>query len=150
MFSYRKVLAVLGLTITAASAVIVPRALISELPSALPIDVGANTEVVKVNEGHQAEFGGSPRPLSYSHAYEPKYEFSTRDGWETIPITDLSYKYGNATRTRSEPVGQKRQRSGVKRNVGTSILGGTISHALGETWNSLKGAGKAQGVTITW
>ncbi|KAF8605290.1 hypothetical protein BDV93DRAFT_521628 [Ceratobasidium sp. AG-I] len=153
MYNYKQALAVLGLAIATTSAVTVPRALFSELPSVLPIDIGANTEVVKVNDGHQTEFGdsmGDSSLLPRTHVYDPKYDFSARDGWETIPITDLSYKYGNTTRTRSEPATQKRQRSDVKRGVGANVLGGTISHALGETWNSLKGAGKAQGVTITW
>lgn len=153
MYNYRQALTVLGLAISTVSAVSVPRMLTSELPGVLPVPVGVNTEVVQVNEGHRSGLGGSTSGsslLSHSHAYSPKYEFSARDGWETIPITDLSYKYGNVTRARSEPASQKRQRAGVKRDVGADVLGGTISHTLGETWNSLKGAGKAQGVTITW
>lgn len=153
MHNYRRAFAVLGLTITVASAMSAPRMVTSELPDSLPIEVGANTEVAQITGGHiPANFGASAEDPSLhqrSHAYDSAYEFSFQDGWETIPVTDLSYKYDDMTNTRSETIARKRQRSDVKRTVGVG-LGGTVNHALGETWNSVQGVGKAQGVAITW
>jgi hypothetical protein len=147
MHSYRQALAIFGLSFITASSLSVPRLLTGELPSIAPVPLGANTELARITEGtiEAGESANYPR----SHTYDSRYEFSSQDGWEAVPVTDLSYKYDNVTSTHADPAPHKRQRSGVKRSVG-DILGGTVSHALGETWNSVKGTGKAQGVTITW
>lgn len=157
MYNY-KALAVLSLTCATASALTVPNLLSPELFGSYPMGAGASSKAVSIyerhgdsgvdtSEAHSSEY-------SRSHSYHPTYEFSPRDGWEAVPITDLSYKYGNVTSTPSNAGTQGRQRSRAKRNVkvdvNTNAIGGTISHAVGETWNSIKGLGKAQGVTITW
>ncbi|KAG8711932.1 hypothetical protein FRC11_001432 [Ceratobasidium sp. 423] len=148
MYNY-KTLAIIGLTCATASALTVPNVLPPELWTVRSADRGsAKTTNALENPGSNGVQVGNTK----SHSYNPSYNFHTRDGWEAVPVTNLSYKYGNATNGR--PDQQRRQRSGTKRGVkvdmDADIIGGTVGHAVGEAWNELKGLGKAQGVTITW
>jgi hypothetical protein len=156
MYSCTKLVA-LCLTCAAVSTLAVPNAITLQ-----PLSSGSTgghevSDATGVVEGRRNDIeiltSHSKNP-SKSHSYHSSYEFNARDGWESVPVTDLSYKYGNITNTRSVAGVQRRQQSGIKRgikvNVNTDAVGGTVSHAVGETWNSIKGLGKAQGVTITW
>ncbi|CAE6412030.1 unnamed protein product [Rhizoctonia solani] len=148
MYSY-KALSIIGLTCTATSALTVLNMLPPELWSIHSTDHSQ----AKIINGLESR--GSDLVQAHdtkSHSYNPSYEFRPVDGWESVPISNLSYKYGNATNIRSDR--KRRQQSGTKRgvkvDVNADIIGGTVGHAVGEVWNELKGLGKAQGVTITW
>ncbi|KEP55369.1 rare lipoprotein A-like double-psi beta-barrel protein [Rhizoctonia solani 123E] len=148
MYIY-KTLAIIGVTCATASALAVPNVLPPELwPTHLTDQGSVSTLNALEGRGSKDIQVGDTK----SHSYDNSYEFRSGDGWESTPVTDLSYKYGNATSPRSGQ--QRRQRSGTKRgvklDVSADIIGGTASHAVGEVWNELKGLGKAQGVTITW
>ncbi|KAF8760251.1 Secreted protein [Rhizoctonia solani] len=101
------------------------------------------------NHGSKVQTGDTK-----SHSYSSSYEFHSADGWQSVPVSNLSYKYGNDTNVRSRSDQKRRQRSetkrGVKVDVSADIFGGSVGHAVGEAWNELRGIGKAQGVTITW
>ena len=108
-----------------------------------------------------------------AHSYGDDYQFKSGDGWESIPITNEPYKYtreptanANATATRDEsdvlsgPTGvrvkSRHASSSVKKmkmrrgkNDKSAVISGIV-HIVDETWNSLKGIGKAQDVFITW
>ncbi|KAG8719845.1 hypothetical protein FRC08_001847 [Ceratobasidium sp. 394] len=147
MHSHRQ-FAIFSLSFMTVSAISLPRSVDAELPNVLPAPLKVNTGLAHIAQGDRpAETGGAPN-YPRSHAYGSSYSFSSRDGWETVPVTNLPYKYDNATGTQAKPP-PRRQRSGVKRAVG-DLLGATTSHALGATWNNVKGAGKSQDVTITW
>jgi len=86
---------------------------------------------------------------THAHSYRPAYSFQKRDGWETVPVSDLAYKYGrNNTKhdlsTVETPRGRLARRS--KKSGGGSI-GSAIQHAVDA---ALKGIGKIEQVTITW
>ncbi|TFK55784.1 hypothetical protein OE88DRAFT_659236 [Heliocybe sulcata] len=127
-----------------------------------------------------------PRSLAYTryttaHSLGENYIFDTREGWQTINVTDLQYKYarsespphGNGTLVDSsglEKRASKKKSSKTKSKAATkqkassakskfkslvtskaNLLGGaSVTHALDSVWNSLKGIGKAEPVTITW
>ncbi|KAG9127679.1 hypothetical protein FRC07_010904 [Ceratobasidium sp. 392] len=148
MYSYRQALAVFGLSFITISALSLPHSVEGELPDVLPVPLGVNTELAHITQGGATETGDPIVNYPRSHAYDSNYGFSSGDGWETVAVTNLPYKYDNVSSARTNP-SLRRQRSGVKRGVG-NILGGTVSHTLGATWNSVKGAGKSQDVTITW
>ncbi|KAH7343378.1 hypothetical protein B0J17DRAFT_738544 [Rhizoctonia solani] len=148
MYTY-KTLVIIGLTCTTVSALAVPNVLPPQLwPVHSTDQSSANTINALENRSYKEIQVGNTE----SHSYDRSYEFRSGDGWESVPVTDLSYKYGNATISRSDQ--QRRQRSGTKRGVKVDVdadsVGGTIGRAVGEAWNELKGLGKAQGVTITW
>ncbi|KAG9104729.1 hypothetical protein FRC06_011623 [Ceratobasidium sp. 370] len=148
MHSHRQALAIFSLSFMTVSALSLPRLVDGELPSVFPVPLGVNTGLVHVAQGDKpAETSGAPN-YPRSHAYDSDYGFSSQDGWEAVAVTNLPYKYDNVTNAQVKPP-PRRQRSGVKRAVG-DILGGTASHALGATWNSVRGTGKSQDVTITW
>ncbi|KAJ1309067.1 hypothetical protein OPQ81_004746 [Rhizoctonia solani] len=146
MYNY-KTLAIIGLACATTSALTVPNVLPSELWSVRSTDHDSDNTMNARESGDNSGM----RVGETSHSYDPSYEFRSSDGWESVPITNLSYKYGNVTHTHSD---QRRQRSGSKRgvkvDVNADVIGGTVSHAVGEAWNELKGLGKVQEVTITW
>ncbi|EPQ59302.1 hypothetical protein GLOTRDRAFT_34542 [Gloeophyllum trabeum ATCC 11539] len=72
-----------------------------------------------------------------AHSLGERYAFDVRDGWQSINVTDLQYKYTNSGNNLATPKG----------NI---LAGASVSHALDSVWNSLKGLGKAEDVTITW
>ncbi|KAG8746401.1 hypothetical protein FRC10_005112 [Ceratobasidium sp. 414] len=147
MYNHRHALAIFSLSFMTISALSLPHSVDGELPSILPVPLGLNNELVHIAQSDKPTETGEASNHPRSHAYDSNYGFSSRDGWETVAVTNLPYKYDNVTSTQTGPP-PRRQRSGVKRVVG-DILGGTVSHALGASWNSVRGAGKSQDVTIT-
>jgi hypothetical protein len=93
------------------------------------------------------------------HSLKSGFEFTAQDGWETVNITNLSYKYRREDHSFPENVGEgigisrrgsKSKNSGssdskVKSNVGSAIKGLAKDIVKG-----LKGIGKPEPVTITW
>jgi hypothetical protein len=149
MYSYKAPL-IIGLACTAASALTVPNVLPPELWFTHSTDHAPKTINTLESLGRASDLA-QVHDTKY-HSYNPSYGFRPVDGWESVPVSNLSYKYSNATNVRSDQ--KRRQRSGTKRgvkvDVNADIIDGTVGHAVGEAWNELKGIGKAQGVTITW
>lgn len=131
------------------------------LPCLIPLSFAST---VLHSPSHPQPTGNVSR-YAHAHSYSPAYTFHRRDGWETVPVSDLAYKYvqGNGTnhittahgthgrrerRSRaSQRKGQKNQKNqkGLK-NLGNSITG-TFNHVVNA---ALKGIGKIEQVTITW
>jgi len=84
------------------------------------------------------------RPHSLGHGYA----FDPRDGWQTVNVSNLSYKYS----PRSPNIRRARkiipQHTSHKGNnlVNKFDIKGTVKNAI----NSITGKGKAISVTITW
>ncbi|KAH8830765.1 hypothetical protein DL96DRAFT_1594237, partial [Flagelloscypha sp. PMI_526] len=74
---------------------------------------------------------------SRAHSLGDSYTFDPRDGWQTLNVTDLSYKY------ESRDIGPRSAKHQSKSKSGLSNL---ISDAI----KGLKGIGKPEKVTITW
>ncbi|QRV72847.1 hypothetical protein RhiJN_00861 [Ceratobasidium sp. AG-Ba] len=146
MHSCRRVLVAFGLASAVVYGLSVPLAEGQTPGNPIPLD--NDTKLVRLPQVAGSAEMSKPSAYSRSHFYGSSYGFSPRDGWGTVAVTDLPYKYDNATGTQTNPP-PRRQRAGAKRVVG-EVLGGTVSHALGATWNSVKGSGKSQDVTITW
>ena len=95
---------------------------------------------------------------SRAHSLGEGYEFHKRDGWESVSISDLGYKYTNTTGSALEKRGGKSAK-GKKGHAtkgkpphGSSDtgLGGALTHILGDVWNGLKAIGDPEPVIITW
>jgi hypothetical protein len=70
------------------------------------------------------------------HSLGDNYTFDPQDGWQTVNITNLQYKY---------------QRSLVNdKHKHHSSVGEVLSGALSNLWKGLKGFGLAEDVIITW
>lgn len=76
-----------------------------------------------------------------AHSLGRNYLFDPRDGWETVNVTNLAYKY------RRDAVDKKTFHSPSPHKSG---LGSTISDVLKGVFRGLKGLGKAEPVVITW
>lgn len=100
----------------------------------------------------------------YSHSLPDEYGFVPEDGWQTINVTDMQYKYPtgralDAFETRSpdhassrRSLNKLRQHSvhSARHTSSELSLGGAVSHLINDVWDALKGLGKSEGVTITW
>jgi hypothetical protein len=82
---------------------------------------------------------------SRSHSLGDSYEFDPRDGWETVNVTDLSYKYNTANNAARNV--QLAERSIATSPFAKDSAAGRIIHDI---WNGLKALGAPQSVTITW
>jgi hypothetical protein len=131
------------------------------LPFLLPLSV--TSKVLHAPSHHQPN--GNVSRYAHAHSYNPVYTFHRRDGWGTVPVSDLAYKYVQANETdrataahgphgrrerRSRTVQQKGQKGqknqkGLK-NISNGITG-TFNHVVNA---ALKGIGKIEQVTITW
>lgn len=58
-------------------------------------------------------------------------------------ISNLGYKY-------DKPSVEKRSTDVTAKASAKLSLGGTLAHLANATWNSLKGIGTSEAVTITW
>ncbi|KDQ64872.1 hypothetical protein JAAARDRAFT_202137 [Jaapia argillacea MUCL 33604] len=95
-----------------------------------------------------------------AHSLGKPYGFDPRDGWESVNVTNLQYKYPQAhfdnhgeSKTNNassldQPVLRKRKTNNS--NSKSLLSGGSLTHAINSVWNNLKGLGKAEAVTITW
>ena len=80
---------------------------------------------------------------SQAHSLGDSYTFDPRDGWQTINITNLPYKY-NSTQ-------QKELHSRTKwKNVKHSGIAGHVAGVLKDIFHGLTAIGDATPVTITW
>lgn len=119
-----------------------------------------------------AATAGQPGPLSpaelrysRSHSLGENYVFDNRDGWQSVNISDMLYKYSTSTGKASQIGAEggnygfdsiwKRSGKNHKKNSGkrpeekSGGLGG-IADTVKNMFKGLKGIGKAQDVTITW
>lgn len=95
-----------------------------------------------------------------AHSLDNNYSFDPREGWQSINVTNLQYKY-----RREEPdldlTGDLRGNSPSLENRSkkkkvhaahhrTSGLGQVIAGVVADIWKGLKGLGKPEPVTITW
>jgi hypothetical protein len=96
---------------------------------------------------------------AHAHSYSPGYTFHEHDGWESVPVSDLAYKYvqRNATNdapTTSDSHTKRERRSRTAHRKGqkdVKNLSNAISGTISRVYNTaLKGIGKVEHVTITW
>ncbi|KZP12130.1 hypothetical protein FIBSPDRAFT_870621 [Athelia psychrophila] len=99
---------------------------------------------------------GSKSRYSRAHSLGETYQFHERDGWQSVNITDMDYKYNKPAGTVLEKRGAKKGKSKKHStkpphgSSGDTGLGGAISHILGDVWNGLKAIGEPEPVIITW
>ncbi|KAF7967581.1 hypothetical protein HWV62_33743 [Athelia sp. TMB] len=90
---------------------------------------------------------------SRAHSLGEGYEFHRRDGWESVSVSDLGYKYTNATATAPALAKRGKGKKGHAKpphGSGDTGLGGALTHILGDVWNGLKAIGEPEPVIITW
>ena len=96
-----------------------------------------------------------------AHSLDNNYSFDPRDGWQSINVTNLQYKYRREEVPDLGLTGDLRGNSpslesrSKKKNVhtaphSTSGLGKVIAGVVTNIWEGLKGLGKPEPVTITW
>lgn len=92
-----------------------------------------------------------------AHSLGDNYNFDPRNGWETVNITNLEYKYrrnaGFANSSleiehekRNDDDEKDERKKLSKPKLGLGNLGGVIANV----WAGLKGIGKPETATITW
>ncbi|KAH9482936.1 hypothetical protein JR316_0005036 [Psilocybe cubensis] len=84
---------------------------------------------------------------SRAHSLGDNYSFDPRDGWQSVNVTNLEYKYRRNTSNgdRSHSISDKKSTAHPKSGLGT-----TISNVVKGVFQGLKGFGKPEPVTITW
>ena len=87
-----------------------------------------------------------------AHSLDNNYSFDPRDGWQSVNVTNLQYKY---RRQEELDLGDPRGDSPNlenrgKKNVHHTSLGQAIAGVVHNIWKGLKGLGKSEPVTITW
>jgi hypothetical protein len=95
--------------------------------------------------------------LDRQHSYSPSYALEARDGWSTVTMTDLPYKYANSSSSSvsasssldSPPEDVNRMVKRKKKDAVDSLADGVTGLAKGVK-SALKAWGKAQKVIITW
>lgn len=88
-----------------------------------------------------------------AHSLEDNYNFDPRDGWESINVTDLHYKYRrnplfDSTNSTTSQLAAKR--STKKPSKAGFALSETIGGIISGVFKGLKAIGNPQTVTITW
>lgn len=98
------------------------------------------------------------------HSYSPNTTFDKRDGWDSVLVSDLPYKYSNtspAPTTLSMPAAhrndtrrhyrfgrsKKQQKASAKPKTKAAAAGGKLGGIID---GALKGIGEATSVVITW
>ncbi|KAF8592774.1 hypothetical protein K439DRAFT_1643769 [Ramaria rubella] len=114
------------------------------------LPISANT----LHTSSHSHSSGNISHYAHAHSYSSVYTFHKRDGWETVPVSDLSYKYvkpqvvHNITPAYdSRGKVERRSRAAKNQKDGSSAIGRTVQHVVDAT---LKGIGKIEQVTITW
>ncbi|KLO08524.1 hypothetical protein SCHPADRAFT_835226 [Schizopora paradoxa] len=92
------------------------------------------------HSSHARQAINTRRYYSRAHSLRDDYSFDDKEGWHTVNATSLGYK---------QEAEEPEKRSAAKAASKLS-LGGTVSHAINEVWNGLKGKGSSQTVKITW
>ncbi|KAF4619270.1 hypothetical protein D9613_005135 [Agrocybe pediades] len=93
-----------------------------------------------------------------AHSLGDDYRFDPRDGWQSINVTDLGYKYrrqlqpeGYSNDPARDGVSAFENRSTRKKSIPKKHgLSQAISGVLKNALQGLKGVGKPEQVTITW
>ncbi|KAF8192489.1 Non-catalytic module family EXPN protein [Pholiota molesta] len=73
-----------------------------------------------------------------AHSLGDEYKFDPRDGWETVNVTNLDYKY------------KRGSENDLNDRAGGKGVGAAISGLVKNIWKGLKGIGDKEAVTITW
>lgn len=73
-----------------------------------------------------------------AHSLGDEYNFDPRDGWQTVNVTNLDYKY------------KRRSEIDLNDRAGGKGVGAAISGLVKNIWKGLKGIGNKEAVTITW
>ncbi|KAF8974207.1 RlpA-like double-psi beta-barrel-protein domain-containing protein-containing protein [Flammula alnicola] len=81
----------------------------------------------------------SESKYSTAHSLGDNYSFDPRDGWQSVNVTNLDYKY----RRRSEILNDRADKK-------KSGLGDAITGVVNGIWKGLKGIGPPEPVIITW
>jgi hypothetical protein len=110
-------------------------------------------------------FAASARAVSESkytkaHSLDNNYSFDPRDGWQSINVTNLQYKYRRQEEPDLDLTGDLKGKSPSLENRSkkkvhtaphkTGGLGQVIAGVVANIWKGLKGLGKPEPVTITW
>lgn len=84
-----------------------------------------------------------------AHSLGDDYRFDPRDGWQTVNVTDLQYKYRRDHE--SQLAAHRRAAKGKVKppHQGESGVGGVLKGVVGAL-KGLVGIGKSEKVTITW
>lgn len=86
----------------------------------------------------------SENQFDKAHSLGDNYVFDPRDGWQTVNVTNLQYKY-----ERRSEIERQDDTSVVKRAKAKGI-GDAIAGVLKNIFKGLKGLGKPETATITW
>lgn len=90
---------------------------------------------------------------SRAHSLGDNYQFEARNGWESVNITDLQYKYASSIEESGSTAteeGSLEARSGKKKPNIPLGISNTVKHTLDQVWKGLKGIGQLEKVKITW
>ncbi|GBE79566.1 predicted protein [Sparassis crispa] len=103
------------------------------------------------------------RRYSTAHTLAPNYQFDPRDGWQTVNVTNLQYKYARENqdegyvgermlerRVTKKPTAKTSSASKPKSTSASKSSSGGVVDSLSKVVQSLKAIGSAQPVTITW
>lgn len=91
-----------------------------------------------------------------AHSLGNNYSFDPRDGWQSINVTNLQYKYrrrGNPDLDSTEGYSlslDRRAKNVQSTPHHTGGLGQVIAGVVADVWKGLKGLGTPEPVTITW
>ena len=96
-----------------------------------------------------------------AHSLDNNYSFDPRDGWQSINVTNLQYKYRREEKPSLDLPDDLRGNSpniknrSKKKKVHTAPhstggLGKAIAGVVGNIWKGLKGLGNPEPVIITW
>jgi len=101
---------------------------------------------VPVFAGHGTVLASSESKYAKAHSLGNGYNFDHRDGWQSVNVSNLAYKYSRSNNANSDS-GSLAKRSTAKAT--TSGIGQVVG-VINNVWEGLKGIGQAQPVTITW
>lgn len=105
---------------------------------------------------HPSDRLASEAELKYSrsHSLGDDYEFNIRDGWETVNISDLAYKYESSSPSYPLDMSSEIVNAGqiAKRGTSSSLkkIGDSVKGAVKDIFKGLKAIGSPEPVTITW
>jgi hypothetical protein len=96
-----------------------------------------------------------------SHSLTESYQFDPRDGWESVMVTNLRYKYRRSSTPflgmTSATLPDKNSRSALKRPSSTNTQHSSmknvfrsVGESLAEFTKGISAIGKAEDVIITW
>lgn len=80
----------------------------------------------------------SESKYSVAHSLGDNYIFDPRDGWQTVNVTNLAYKY------------KRGPKGSPQRPKSKSVLNGELGSVVNKIWEGLKGVGSTESVIITW